>query len=578
MTSHPSMTTETLSAGMTPGHGTLTTAPVRTHRHRINGRFPVAIILSLTLCAANLWGINKGILGLFHDDGIYTVVAKSLSEGSGHRIISLPSSPPQSKYPFVYSYILSWIWSLNPSFPDNILLLKAVNVFFLFAVLLLSYLFYCKNTEKPGMDAMLYIFLVGGNVVVFPFGVYPLSEVLFLALTLLALVLCSHRGHTLLSSVRIAVLAVIVGLAYLTRTAGAPLILAGLLHLVISRRRRGLFIFLSILSVLIFPWILWKISQAHNMPKSPLLFYYVTYDYSSLAFFSVWSDPAQAMQIVWGNLLYIIESINLVFLLDILPILKFLVYPFIICGTYISLRRHTVFFYSFLLLYLLLILAWPWHPSRFIMPLIPLALLFLFRGIQAVESVTAERTVSLHTKQLIALLMRFPILAILVLNLAWMSFYLQDFEKETTRAWFGQRLPYSWDGFMETFSWIREHTNEEDVLATAYDPVYYLYTRRKAIRPWFYNPQTYFYPYGKPAADLGSVQEIRKELTVLGIRYLIIDPLDGYAEKKAAAKLFDELLASYPVQPELVFTSTDGLHKVYSLPLTGDFRHDGNSH
>src|SRR5207249_7082675 len=62
---------------------------------------PLAVLLALALCAMNLWGINKDIVGFFHDDSIYTVVAKSLSEGKGYHIISLPSSPPETKYPFV---------------------------------------------------------------------------------------------------------------------------------------------------------------------------------------------------------------------------------------------------------------------------------------------------------------------------------------------------------------------------------------------------------------------------------------------------------------------------------------------
>jgi hypothetical protein len=103
---------------------------------------------------------------------------------------------------------------------------------------------------------------------------------------------------------------------------------------------------------------------------------------------------------------------------------------------------------------------------------------------------------------------------------------------------------------------------------------YYLYTGRKAVRPWFHKPETYFYPYGHATANLGSVQKIRDELTAIGARYLVIDPLEGYAEKEAAAKLFNELLRSYPVQPELAFTSADGLHRVYSLPLTDAMRHD----
>ena len=85
------------------------------------------ILLGLLVGGAGYWSSNKEVLGLFHDDGIYAVVAKSLSDGVGYRIISLPTAPDQTKYPFLYSYILSWLWSLYPKFPDNIGLLKAAN-------------------------------------------------------------------------------------------------------------------------------------------------------------------------------------------------------------------------------------------------------------------------------------------------------------------------------------------------------------------------------------------------------------------------------------------------------------------
>ena len=78
---------------------------------------PWVIFLGLLVGGTSYWSSNKEMLGLFGDDGIYAVVAKSLSEGEGYRLISLPTSPEQTKYPFLYSYILSWLWGLYPKFP-----------------------------------------------------------------------------------------------------------------------------------------------------------------------------------------------------------------------------------------------------------------------------------------------------------------------------------------------------------------------------------------------------------------------------------------------------------------------------
>ncbi|MGH7811095.1 MAG: hypothetical protein ACREP5_12535, partial [Candidatus Binatia bacterium] len=70
----------------------------------LSHRFIVTVItIGLLLGAAAFWGANKAILGLFHDDGIYAVVGKSLAQGDGYRILSLPAAPAQTKYPFLYS-------------------------------------------------------------------------------------------------------------------------------------------------------------------------------------------------------------------------------------------------------------------------------------------------------------------------------------------------------------------------------------------------------------------------------------------------------------------------------------------
>ena len=46
-------------------------------------------------------------LGLHDDDGIYWVGAKSLAQGSGYRILSLPDQSFQAKYPPLFSWFLS---------------------------------------------------------------------------------------------------------------------------------------------------------------------------------------------------------------------------------------------------------------------------------------------------------------------------------------------------------------------------------------------------------------------------------------------------------------------------------------
>jgi hypothetical protein len=157
---------------------------------------------------------------------------------------------------------------------------------------------------------------------------------------------------------------------------------------------------------------------------------------------------------------------------------------------------------------------------------------------------------------------------VLCLNIAWLVSTLQPSNDRWVRGAYGQRLDYSWSGFLETFSWIRSHTLKEDLLATAYDPMYYLYTGRKAIMPMLHKPETYFYPYNAAKPDVGSVEEIKSEFRRLNVRYVVTNPLDQYRERKAVEILLPSLLASYSATPRLVFISRDGKHKIYEIPPT----------
>jgi hypothetical protein len=165
----------------------------------------------------------------------------------------------------------------------------------------------------------------------------------------------------------------------------------------------------------------------------------------------------------------------------------------------------------------------------------------------------------------LAKLVWLPGLAVISLNLFWLSSFVWSRHPDSTRGLYGSRAPYTWVGFEQTFAWVRENTQPDDLLATAYDPMYFLYTGRKAIRPALHRPATYFYPYGAARPDVGSVAEIKPQLVELGARYLIIDPLDGYAERQATTQLMDAIVKSYGDQAQLVFTSSDGLHKVFRL-------------
>ncbi len=522
------------------------------------------IVIALLLGTLALWGANKRALGVFHDDGIYAVVAKSIYQGEGYRIISLPGEPAETKYPFLYSYLLSWVWFLNPNFPQNILALKSLNVLALVGIFFLSLSFYRNNFSALGFGAVIYSILVCTNPIIFTFSDYVISDLLFVGLALSALVISASPPNGSATMPRLVVLGAVVGLACLTRLAAGPLVLAGAAYSFLSQRWRGLLSFMGLVALFVVPWALWVFYKPYP-PANSLFAYYAGYDFSGASSVQLSDSLRRHWDVVAGNAEYLLGSFKLLYLTPLLPGLDLVVGALTLAGMAQSLRLKEFFNWSFFLTSTALLLVWPFHPGRYLAPLVPLLILFLFRGMKAVDQwIEAFRGEGV-LKSVLAKFGWFPAVLILALTGVWLSGFLMIRSDQSTRGLFGNRLPYSWTGFEESFTWIRTHTPAEALLATAYDPMYYLYTGRRAIRPALHRPSTYFYPYGHPQPNVGSVGEIKPQLDRLKVGYLIIDPLDGYAERDATLRLLDRLVSAYGDKAKQVFTSADGKHRIYAL-------------
>lgn len=525
----------------------------------------VVVALGLLLGAVAFWGANKAILGVFHDDGIYAVVGKAVAQGDGYRIVSLPTAPAQTKYPFLYSYLLSWIWALNPSFPQNIALLKGLNVTVLVAIFFVAVIYYRRAAGgSTAAAAALFAVLVCCNPIIFGFTDYVLSDLWLVLLSLCALTLCAGAEADRGRFSRLLLLAGITGLACLSRSAALPLVFAGAIHTFMVRGWRGAAYFLLGVALFMAPWLAWL--WYHSQPPTDSLFaYYTAYDATGAAA----GEWAAAMKrhgsIVLGNARYLSDMLEMFYLTPLLPGFGFFLVFFSFLGVIASARREEIFAWSFFVISVALLLAWPFHPGRYMAPMAPLALLLLFRGMTGAHSRLKTALRQFASGHCLARLAWSPALIILLLDGVWLSSFLLNHDDQSTRGLYGRRLPYSWTGFEESFAWIRAHTTPDTLLATAYDPMYYLYTERRAIRPALHRPATYFYPYGGAQPDVGSVQEIKPQLVKLRINYLIVDPMDGYAEGKATVKLLDDLVRSFGSQAEKVFTSTDGKHRIYRL-------------
>lgn len=150
----------------------------------------------LCICGAYIFNVQRwhpeAFFGRFHDDSIYFSSAKALAEGHEYVIPSFPGAPPQTKYPIVLPWLLSWIWKWNPQFPGN--LRQATWVIELFGVwaLIASFLLLRKLPGVGEKPALLLTGLLAFQPIFLRMSGLMMADVPFMAVMLTAFLLADR--------------------------------------------------------------------------------------------------------------------------------------------------------------------------------------------------------------------------------------------------------------------------------------------------------------------------------------------------------------------------------------------------
>ena len=273
-------------------------------------RFAPLAWAACSLCVAALVFATQDpdVLGLFHDDGLYAASARSLAHGDAYVIASLPDQPSQTKYPPAYSLLLALVWRAFPSFPDNIALLKVVNVV-LVAIMLFGFGWLARRVEprEPLATTLLLILLLGTTPGVVTFADYMMSDILFVTVVVWCLAVSEWTASTG-SWRRHAVLAALTAVAILSRSVGVCLVAAAVLDQLINGSRRWAALYAAVGGVTFGAWSLWAVAAAG--PPDPIISYYQVYETSAFGYLR--SDPGLAVSIVLGNVALISDGARLV--------------------------------------------------------------------------------------------------------------------------------------------------------------------------------------------------------------------------------------------------------------------------
>lgn len=357
--------------------------------------------------AAALFGVvalrGPSTFGQYEDDGVYFVTARALAEGRGYRHLELPSEPYQTKYPILYPALLSLVWRAAPSFPGNVVVAQWLNVALNAASAVLAYRLLRRAWDMPRAIAAGSATLAAANPMTLAMVATTMSEPLFTLLTLAALERMTawtsagrdaSPGRTLWAGAAAGVLA---AGAALTRSIGVTLLPALVVGAVASRRWRSGAVGATVLLVAVGAnagWKSWAASHnrvdaraaafrydldygtwyAQALPALPRVLFHNAASLSFFLFYGIIGPPAAwvgaAMQA--GPL----RGIGLYTLMALMLVLTSV-------GASVLMRRRAWPVHAFLLAYLLFVWAWPFDPSRFLVPILPLLIAAALMGLHA---------------------------------------------------------------------------------------------------------------------------------------------------------------------------------------------------
>ncbi|MEO5814901.1 MAG: hypothetical protein ABIT20_06440 [Gemmatimonadaceae bacterium] len=461
----------------------------------------------LTLAAIGALALIVGIavtdnfhVGVFHDDAMYVILARSLATGEGYRYLNLPGAPVATHFPPGYPALLALVWRFAPVFPANVTIFKLLNAVFLGAsAILIAQLVRERFVSKAWAMGVGVITAVSVPLLVLV--TMLLSESLFLTL-LLASLLLGERLIDAAPNVRRALgLGVLVGCLTLVRTHGVVLVPAVVLPLLLQRRWREAVVFAVSAVVVIAPWQLWSGSHADTLP-APLEGNYGSYigwwfrGYHEMGPSMIFETLKRTVPETSSMMTALFSpaggaTAHALTLVALTALGAF--------GAFALVRRAPVTL-IFLLAYSAIVLVWPFQPSRFVWGVWPLVLFVM----AAAGSSRWRRPVRLLLGGL----------------LLWVGAGYAAYEVRAARGGWWASISRAGDNRISAaLAWTSANTSPADVVAADDEGAVFLYTGRKAV----------------PVASFTTAHYLR-------VRSAELEAREG----------LEPLLAAYPVRAVLV--------------------------
>jgi hypothetical protein len=449
--------------------------------------------------ALALMAITSVPLGVFWDDGVYLISAKSLATGAGYRLIHLPGAPPAVHFPPLWPALLAVVWKLSPSFPENAVALKMVNPVLMAAGAALVCWYGIRRLAVSPIVAAISAVLFGAALPVVVMGGVLFSEPFFFVILMIALWLADDAVET--GGWRRALVAgFAVGLLTLARSVGLALLPALVIALLISRRKREAIVAAAAAIAVLAPWQLWMMLHTHDL-AAPLRGSYGPYFDWVLGMYRE-RGPTFVYTIARMNLLWLVRALGVTLFpfgpRAIRPLLVTLVLV-VTAIAVIRARRRATTALLFVLFYFAIVFAWPYTPDRFMWALWPLLGMFVASGAVECWRISAQRGAvpSVRATGVFTC-------AVGAVALGCHAGYSL---RGAARHWWDSAARTNADAMLPVAAWINSNTALGDVVAVDGEPFIYLHTGRTVVPVHILSADEYFAgtPLDRALADLRAL-------------------------------------------------------------------------
>ncbi|MBV6520740.1 MAG: hypothetical protein MNPFHGCM_00858 [Gemmatimonadaceae bacterium] len=476
--------------------------------------FPLALA-ALTMGAV-VASIGPWPVGVFQDDGIYTVLAKSLANGEGYRFLQMPGAPNATHYPPLYPLFLALMWKLAPPFPQNVVVFKFANAVLLAIAAVGTFRFARTwgGLGERGAALMTAAFVSCAPLVLL--SVMVLSEPLFLV-ALIPTVIAAERAARSGRVREAAIAGAAAGILSLIRSLGLLVAPATVLVLLYRRRWAAAGAVVLGAAILVSPWQLWVIQHAHEVPD----IYLGKYG----SYFGWWTQAIGAEGVGWvghvaiHNLRMIAAQGWATTSTEGFPLLVRLsatvsLTAFFLGGL-LRLRRRLPVTALFVVCYLGMVVVWPFAPARFTWGIWPLVGLCYACAVQWVGERWTNAAPERNARRAWPAVSGVAAVALLV-------GYASYNAKAVSRGWWTTLQRDVAERALPIAEWVLENTKPADILATDDDILISLYTGRRTVPTGPFTAQEHLSPQ-TPAFAADGLREIlqryRPDYVIASTRY-----------------------------------------------------------